>query len=159
MTIRGGAVGASLKARRCEGEKSLLLGHRDSLVYPSRTRNAEGVAVLEDRSPHLQDFSRSPLTDPKRRSLLTMEGPLRTELAGEPAILRGGQRGRCLGRGLGAHSAAHVPRIRNETEGSFRVTEVVPNLGLHPCSRITIEGLNEASYSADACSEREPEIV
>jgi hypothetical protein len=58
-----------------------------------------------------------------------------------------------------AHSAAHVPRIRNETEGSFRVTEVVPNLGLHSCSRITIEGLNEASYSADACSEREPEIV
>ena len=64
MTIRGGAVGASLKARRCEGEKSLLLGHRDSLVYPSRTRNAEGVAVLEDRSP--QDFSRSPLTDSNR---------------------------------------------------------------------------------------------
>jgi hypothetical protein len=70
-----------------------------------------------------------------------------------------GPRGRRLGRGLGAHSAAHVPRIRNETEGSFRVAEVVPNLGLHPCSRITIEGLNEASYSADACSEREPEIV
>jgi hypothetical protein len=65
----------------------------------------------------------------------------------------------CCCRGLGAHSAAHVPRIRNETEGSFRVTEVVPNLGLHPCSGVTIEGLNEASYSADACSEWEPEIV
>jgi hypothetical protein len=51
MAIRGGAVGAGLKARRCEGEKSLLLGHRDSLVYPSRTRNAEWVADVEDRSP------------------------------------------------------------------------------------------------------------
>jgi len=26
MAIRGGAVGASLEARRCEGEKSLLWG-------------------------------------------------------------------------------------------------------------------------------------
>jgi hypothetical protein len=51
MTIRGGAGGASLKAHGCEGEKSRHLGHRDRLVYPSRTRNAEGVAVLEDRSP------------------------------------------------------------------------------------------------------------
>ena len=43
MTIRGGAVGASLKARRCEGEEVRPLGHRDSLVYPSRTRNAEAL--------------------------------------------------------------------------------------------------------------------
>ena len=51
MTIRGGAVGASLKARRLRGRKERPLGHRDSLMYPSRTRNAEGVAVLEERSP------------------------------------------------------------------------------------------------------------
>ena len=48
MTIGGGAVGASLKPRRCEDEKSLLLGHRDSLVYPFRTCDAECVAALED---------------------------------------------------------------------------------------------------------------
>jgi hypothetical protein len=60
MTIRGGAVGASLKARRCEGEESLLLGHRDSLVYPSRTRNAECVAPLEDRSPAIAGLLSKP---------------------------------------------------------------------------------------------------
>jgi hypothetical protein len=60
MTIRGGAVGASLKARRCEGEKSLLLGHRDSLVHPSRTRNAECVAALEDRSPAIAGLPSKP---------------------------------------------------------------------------------------------------
>jgi hypothetical protein len=60
MTIRRGAVGASLKARHCEGEKSLLLGHRDSLVYPSRTRTAEGVAVLEDRNPAIAGLLSKP---------------------------------------------------------------------------------------------------
>src|SRR5215210_3223709 len=48
---------------RLRGRKSLHLGHRDSLVYRSRTRTAEAVAVLGVRSP---------LTDSNRRPLLTM---------------------------------------------------------------------------------------
>jgi hypothetical protein len=45
MTIRGGAVGASLKSRRCEGETSLVQG----IVSVSRTRPITTPALSAPR--------------------------------------------------------------------------------------------------------------